>query len=49
MSQAFLTKMEEINEAIQSIAASTQEITSQSEEIASTAAAIIDKNENLEI
>ena len=45
MSQAFLTKMEEINEAIK-VLTSTQEITSQSEEIASTAAAIIDKNEN---
>lgn len=45
MSELFLSKMEEINEAIQSIAASTEEITSQSEEIASTAAAIINKND----
>lgn len=48
MSQAFLTKMEEINGAIQNIAASTEEITSQSEEIASTTASILTKHDAIQ-
>ncbi|HHX62408.1 MAG TPA: hypothetical protein GX707_17100 [Epulopiscium sp.] len=46
MSQSFLIKMGEINSAVQTIAASTEEITSQSEEIASTASLIVQKQTN---